>query len=88
MRFSVEYLRPDGETSTAGGTDNFAVGRTRIIDMADHGVDEGTMMRPRVTAVAGVIESGDVYVAYERNGQTATYEVRGTTLHFSVERIG
>jgi hypothetical protein len=88
MRFSVESIRPDGTLATTGQTGNFAVGRTGIIDMAQHGGREGALIRPRVRAVAGTTNSGNVYVQYARNGQTATYEVRGTTLNFRVTRIG
>lgn len=88
MRFSVEHIRLDGGVATAGSTGNYPVGQTRIIDLAQHGLSEGTMMRPKVKAVAGRTKRGNVYVQYARNGQTATYEVRGTTLIFSVKRIG
>jgi hypothetical protein len=67
---------------------NYPIVQTRTIDLATIGIEEGTILWPRVHAVGGRTERGDDGVRYAQNGQTATYEVSGTTLDFDVRLIG
>jgi hypothetical protein len=67
---------------------NYPIDQTRSIDLSTTGIEEGTIVRPQVRAVWGDTNLGDRYVVYAANGQTATYEVSGTTLNYSVKLIG
>jgi hypothetical protein len=45
-------------------------------------------VRPKVHADGGENNPGDTLVQYAQNGQTATFEVQGTTLDYTVKLIG
>lgn len=81
------------EVKTSGGlktpgSGNYPIDQTRVIDLGKLGVAEGTEVWPVVHAVLGKTHSGDPHVVFSANGQVATYEVKGTTLHYSVKLIG
>jgi hypothetical protein len=67
---------------------NYPIDQTRTIDLSTTAIAEGTLVRPQVRAVWGNTEPGNKFVQYTKNGQTATWEVRGTTLNYSVNSIG
>lgn len=72
-------------------TDTYPIDQTRVIDLASAPFKLGTEFWPRVNAVLG--ETRDVqdareHVVFAMNGQTATYEVKGVTLDYSVTLIG
>jgi hypothetical protein len=67
---------------------NYPIDQTRSIDLATTGIAEGTPIRPQVRAVWGDTNLGNRWVTYANNGETATYDVRGTTLNYSVDLIG
>jgi hypothetical protein len=46
-----------------------------------------TLVRPQVYAVLGTTNSGNPWIQVADNSETATYDVRGTTLNFSVNLI-
>lgn len=72
-------------TSSSG---NYPIDQSRTIDLGDVGLAEGTEIWPVVHAVLGKTKSGNPHVTYQKNGQLATYEVKGTTLNYSVKLIG
>ncbi|RDZ26210.1 hypothetical protein [Lysobacter silvisoli] len=64
---------------------------TRSIDLTTlrfHGLplEVGDQVRLRIGAVGGVRRNGPL-VHYAPNGQTAAFEVRGTTLAFSIRQL-
>lgn len=67
---------------------NYPIDQTRVIDLGPLGLAEGTEIWPVVSAVLGKTVSGDPHVTFSSNGQVATYEVKGTTLNYSVKLIG
>jgi hypothetical protein len=89
MNFSIQYLNPDtGETGNVSGTDNYAVGQQRTIDLDTLGIPDGSLVRPYVNAILGTSNPGNQYVRYVKgNGGVATYRVTGTTLNFSVSLV-
>lgn len=70
------------------GSGNYPIDQTRVIDLKGFGLAEGLEIYPVVKAVLGKTESGHPHVKYEENGHTAVYEVKGTTLSYSVKKIG
>jgi hypothetical protein len=58
-----------------------------VIKLGELGIADGDDIWPVVHAVFGKTNSGP-HVQFAKNGQTATYEVRGTTLNYSVKLIG
>lgn len=66
---------------------NYPIDQTRTIDLGGLPIAEGTEVWPVVSAVLGDTHSGP-HVGFANNGQVATYEVKGTTLSFSVDLIG
>jgi hypothetical protein len=83
MNFEV-HTTSGLRTSNSG---NYPIDQTRVIDLAGLGIAEGTEVFPVVQAILGKTNSGDPHVYYEQNGQTATYEVKGATLTYSVQLI-
>jgi hypothetical protein len=77
---------------TAGGTsdptDNYPIDQTRVIDLASTPFREGLEFWPEVHAILGKTQSAAEHVVFKLNGQTATYEVRGTTFNYSIGLIG
>lgn len=79
------------ESSTGlrtGSTGNYPIDQTKTIDLSSFGFADGTELWPVVDAVLGKTKSGDPHVTYANNGQVGTYDVKGTTLNFSVKLIG
>ena len=77
---------------TAGGesssTDNYPIDQSRAIDLAALPFREGLEFWPEVHAILGKTHSAKDHIVFKQNGQTATYEVRGTTLDYSVKLVG
>jgi hypothetical protein len=69
-------------------TDNYPIDQSKTIDLGSFPITQGTEIWPVVHAVLGKTESGSPHVNFAENGQTATYEVKGATLDFSVDLIG
>lgn len=76
---------------TAGGTsdptDSYPIDQTRVIDLASTPFREGLEFWPEVHAILGKTRSGE-HIVFRLNGQTATYDVRGTTFNYSITLIG
>jgi hypothetical protein len=83
MSFTVSI---NGKLHTAS-SGNFPLGSTRTIDLGDLGIGEGTEIWPVVDIVLGKTVSGPK-VQYSGNGQTATYQCKGTTLSPKITLIG
>ena len=77
---------------TQGGksdpTDNYPVDQTRVIDLANTPFGEGVEYWPEVHAILGKTQSAGQHVVFRMNGQTATYNVRGTTTDYSIDLLG
>lgn len=70
-------------------TDNYPINQTRVIDLAETALPEGTEVWPEVHPVFGPSrQSEPAHVQFALNGQTATYVVRSTALTYSVELVG
>ncbi|MCF7223274.1 hypothetical protein [Marilutibacter chinensis] len=86
MSFQIRRQR-DGRH--AGDSGNYPINQSRRVDLSQlefdgGGLEVGDLVQPRVHAVLGSTREGPM-VRYAPNGQTATFNVRGTTLHYSVE---
>jgi hypothetical protein len=81
------YVEIGGKLRT-DSTDHYPIDQTETIDLGELPIGPGTEIWPVVSAVLGKTESGSPDVTFAENGQVATYEVKGTTLDFSVDLIG
>jgi hypothetical protein len=84
MNFDIKYLDNNGQWQAVGNSGNYPIDQTHILDAAALGVPVGAIMNAGVHAIAGVSHDGDTLVTFSPNGQTATYNVQGTTLIYSV----
>ena len=75
----------------SGGTSNdsgdYPIDQTRVIDLGETPFRTGIEFWPEVHAVLGKTQSASDHVIFQLNGQTATYEVKGTTLDYSIKLI-
>ena len=85
--FVMSFYVQVGNGLRTAGSGNYPIDQHRVIDLGDIGCGEGEDIWPVVSAVFGKTHSGS-HVTFAKNGQTATYEVRGTTLSYSVTLIG
>ncbi len=90
MSFGIEIL--DMNTGIPFIIENldsgtYPIDQNKPIDLSTIGIAEGTCLRPQVRAVWGDTNDGDSFVQYAPNGETATYEVSGTTLNYSVRLL-
>lgn len=78
-------------TTRTGGlspeTDNYPINQWRVVDLTATELPEGSDVRPVVQAVGGTSQTGNTFVSYCRNGQTATYTASGATLNYTVVLI-
>src|SRR5262249_14837915 len=91
MNFSIRYLDQDGNWHTASwNSGNYPIDQSKTSpDLATIGVpSDAIAVAPYVHAILGQSELGSPYVQYAANGQTATYEVKGTVDSFSVQLTG
>jgi hypothetical protein len=65
-------------------TDTYPINQYRVVDLTSTTLTAGDDVRPLVHATAGNDATGNVYVSYCDNGQTATYTASGTTLDYQV----
>ncbi|HEX8743612.1 MAG TPA: hypothetical protein VF712_10805 [Thermoleophilaceae bacterium] len=85
MRFDVEV---DGQLRTSD-TGNYPAGQTRVIDLGPlSDVKDGAALRPVVDVEGGKHDVKGGEVRFKENGATATFEVKGTTLHPKIEPVG
>jgi len=82
---SFEAVCPGGSTRGSG---NYPIDQTRVIDLGQTPFRTGTEFWPEVHAVLGKTQSADTHIIFAMNGQTVSYEVKGTTLDYSVKMIG
>jgi hypothetical protein len=88
MNFSVSVLNvEDGTSRVVGDSGTYPINQARVIDLANFGIEEGSLVRPHVNAVWGVSNEGNRYVIYDPDAATATYNVTGTTLNYSVNLL-
>jgi hypothetical protein len=90
MYFNPEYIDPNTGQFEEGTPDSpsYPIDQTRTIDLSSSNVPVGASVRPKVHADGGENNPGDTLVQYAQNGQTATFEVQGTTLDYTVKLIG
>lgn len=90
MNFSVQYLTSEGKwETTAWNSGNYPIDQTRTSpDLSSIGVPSDALaVTPYVHAILGTHNQGSPLVNYANNGQVGAYEVRGTTLDYSVTLI-
>ena len=90
-RFVVQRLVDGRLISQTARFGNMSIGQARSVDLAQlrfhgHALNVGDRVRLRVGAAAGTRRNGPE-VAYAPNGQTAAFNVRGTTQVFSVNPL-
>ena len=91
MSFAVKWLDQSGEWhTTKWDSGHYPIDQTRTTpDLTTIGVpSDAVAIVPFVDAVLGKNETGSPYVQYATNGHTAVFEVKGTTLDYSVKLIG
>jgi len=91
MDFWISSIDDDGNSGfTNNNSGNYPVGQTRVFNLGqgDPSISEGSIVWPTVKAEAGNQVDANKRLRYAKNGQTATFLVRGTTLNFSVEISG
>lgn len=86
MKFAVEFEQ-GGATKATSETENYPINQSRVIDLAEHGLALRTAIWPFVRAFWGKDARGP-RLSYSPNGQTATFSVTGTTLHYAITRVG
>ena len=69
-------------------TGNYPINQTEVIDLGQTAFRTGLEFWPEVDAVLGRTIGSDEHIVFAMNGQTATYEVRGTTQDYSVKLVG
>ena len=88
MNFELRFIDPStGQWVGAANSGNYPIDQTRTIDGQTLNLPAGGHMLPEVHAILGETKAG-LEVEYQPNGQTATYDVRGGTLTYSVSLIG
>jgi hypothetical protein len=90
MYFNPEYIDPNTGQFAESPPDSpsYPIDQTKTIDLSSSSVPVGASVRPKVHADGGDNNPGDTLVQYAQNGQTATYEVQGTTLDYTVKLVG
>lgn len=91
MNFSIRWLDSNGQWQTSEwNSGNYPINQTRTSpDLASIGVPADALaITPYVHAILGNHNIGEPLVNYAANGQTAAYNVHGTTLNYSVDLIG
>jgi hypothetical protein len=86
--FTMSFALSTREGSLTASTDTYAINQSRTIDLNATEIEPGTDVRPVVSATAGDTVSGNVFVSYCDNGQSATYTASGTTLDYTVTLLG
>lgn len=90
MNFDVSYLDEDtGNNVTVNdfNSGNYPIDQKKSLDLHGH-VPNGALCKPLVHAVLGNTNLGDTYVRFDESSDlTAVYDVTGTTLFFSVNKI-
>lgn len=83
-------FKAESEASESASTEKFSsiTNTSRIIDLNDGDFKVGAEVWPQVSAVLGKTKSSDDHVTFEKNNKMAVYEVRGTTLIYSVKLVG
>jgi hypothetical protein len=67
---------------------SFPINQVGVIDLGATPFQTAIEVRPRVHAVLGQTQVATERVVFAMNGQTAVYEVQGTTQHYSIELVG
>ena len=76
----------NGASSLSSG--DYPIDQTRVIDLATTTFREGLEFWPVVKAVLGKTQAADEHIVYKNNGQTATYQVTGTTFNYEIKLVG
>ncbi|HEY0735745.1 MAG TPA: hypothetical protein VGD69_12615 [Herpetosiphonaceae bacterium] len=90
MNFSIRWLDHDGIWHISEwNSGNYAINQTRTSpDLISIYVPSyARAITPYVHAILGKHGAGAPFVSYSANNQVAVYEVKGTTLDFSVNLI-
>lgn len=90
MNFSIQWLGTDGVwVTTEWNSGNYPINQTRVSPtLTSIGVPTDALaIKPYVHAILGKHNSGNPLVQVDPEGQTLTYDVKGTTLDFSVNLI-
>jgi hypothetical protein len=67
---------------------SFPINQVGVIDLGATPFPTGIEIRLRVHAVLGQTKAATERVVFRMNGQTAVYEVKGTTQHYSIKLVG
>ena len=81
---SFEVVGPNGHSLSS---DDLPIQREGILDLTEGGFPEGTEVALRAKAVMGEALEAAEKLQFARNGRTAVFEVRGTSLEFRVKWV-
>ena len=81
---SFEVVGPNGHSLSS---DDLPIQREGILDLTEGGFPEGTEVVLRVKAAMGKALAAAEKLRVARNRRTAVFEVRGTSLDFSVRWV-
>lgn len=91
MSFKVKYANEAGdELNVDWSSGNYPVGQSKTCDLSQlsHQIPEGSAIWIEVHAVAGITKSGNTHkYVYQKNGQSASFKVTGTTLSFTINEL-
>jgi hypothetical protein len=91
MNFSIRWQDINGNWNiTSWNSGNYPINETRTSpDLKKIGVNPITavLVTPYVKALLGKHNCGSPFLEYQPNGVIGIYQVKGTTLHYSVELI-
>ena len=90
MNFSIRWLDGSGKWNTSEwNSGNYPIDQSRTCNLRKDAKipDDAVAVAPYVHAILGKHEEGNPLVSSASNGQTATYEVKGTTLDYSVKLL-
>lgn len=88
MAAFVMSFKAKSAAASSESTSNYAVTQSKSIDLAAGDFQVGDVVWPEVHAVLGKTISAEDHITFQMNGKMALYEVRGTTLNYSVKFIG
>lgn len=79
--FAMNFQAIDVQTQRSTGSGTYPINQKQCVNLADAG-DEGSEFRVAVHAVGGKDMDGSRNVNYKKNGYSATYQCKGSTLNY------
>lgn len=91
MEFKVKYADDNGnELNADWSSGKYPVGQSKTCDLSElsHPIPEGVPVWIEVHAILGTTKLSNTHkFVYEKNKQSASFKVTGTTLSFSISEL-